>query len=397
MTGLATAAGLRGRRASSSRRRSAATAAPAAPATRPQNNFTIDVPLHRHAARRAIRCSSSSATRPSPSSRPPSLRAAGGILENVDGFEDPTNKFVDPLGAARAVAGDQHHARSGRRRPPRPPVERTGWGGDGGSGSLRRSSGRDRAALSRRPCSAGPASTSASPTAQELHLVEHVPARARPAERAELQPGQRLRRAGATPAEPPFLDPTRGRCNVCHANGGANFMDTGKNRNFDTGTRRAQSGDFTIPFFDGVFLFDGGFGGQGLAAPQRRHAGLHAAQHAAQRVRQRHVQPAAPHRGGGHACPLPHQHLRPVPGRRGHRERRCRSTPRNFFLESPGAQELDARFGAPPTSPPTSTHRALPPRAEHRLQPRHGQAAPARLADARQPLHQSTRGRSRSG
>ena len=58
---------------------------------------------------------------------------AGGILENVDGFEDPTHKFVDPVGAAHAVARDQHHPRSGRRRPPTPPEQRTGWGGDGGS------------------------------------------------------------------------------------------------------------------------------------------------------------------------------------------------------------------------------------------------------------------------
>ena len=66
------------------------------------------------------------------------LRAVGAILENVDGFEDPTNKFV-----SRAV----NHLFSLRTSTLRDPgdrtsgaiVERTGWGGDGapGNGSLR--------------------------------------------------------------------------------------------------------------------------------------------------------------------------------------------------------------------------------------------------------------------
>jgi hypothetical protein len=47
---------------------------------------------------------------------------------------------------------------------------------------------------------------------------------------------------------------------VCHANGGANFQTSGLNRNFDTGTR-------TLPTFASLGVFDGGFGGQGLASP----------------------------------------------------------------------------------------------------------------------------------
>ena len=58
----------------------------------------------------------------------------------------------------------------------------------------------------------------------------------------------------------------RGRCNACHFNGGANFDLTNKNRNFDTKTRTAQQFP-DVPFFAGVFLFDGGFGGKGLAQP----------------------------------------------------------------------------------------------------------------------------------
>jgi len=55
-----------------------------------------------------------------------------------------------------------------------------------------------------------------------------------------------------------FLDPQRGRCDVCHANAGANFRDTGKNRNFNTGMVRIPAGqigtvDGGLPFFDGGF------------------------------------------------------------------------------------------------------------------------------------------------
>lgn len=55
-----------------------------------------------------------------------------------------------------------------------------------------------------------------------------------------------------------FLDPQRGRCNVCHSNAGANFAATGLNRNFNTGVGRA-------PVFSNPF--DGGFGGKNLAQP----------------------------------------------------------------------------------------------------------------------------------
>jgi hypothetical protein len=50
-----------------------------------------------------------------------------------------------------------------------------------------------------------------------------------------------------------FMDPQRGRCNVCHFNAGANSQDSGKNRNFDTFTRLTATANFT-PTFDGVAL-----------------------------------------------------------------------------------------------------------------------------------------------
>src|SRR5204863_9971341 len=63
-----------------------------------------------------------------------------------------------------------------------------------------------------------------------------------------------------------FLDPQKGRCNFCHLNAGANFQDTGKGRNFDTEIRTAPAVG-AIPVLNGVAIFDGGFGGIGLAQP----------------------------------------------------------------------------------------------------------------------------------
>src|SRR4029078_3159042 len=62
-----------------------------------------------------------------------SLRAAGGILENVDGFEDPTNKFVirsvpHTLSLATSITTDPADPNTTT-----PPDQRTGRGGDGGS------------------------------------------------------------------------------------------------------------------------------------------------------------------------------------------------------------------------------------------------------------------------
>jgi hypothetical protein len=65
------------------------------------------------------------------------MRQFGLILENLDGFDDPTNKFVmrgvpHTLGLQVSLAQDP-------TQQPMPPAEMTGWSGDGapGTGSLR--------------------------------------------------------------------------------------------------------------------------------------------------------------------------------------------------------------------------------------------------------------------
>ena len=197
------------------------------------------------------------------------LHQRGVILENVDGFEDPTHKFSvrgvpHVLSMKTSIAADTGDFTT------IPPVERTGWGGDGapGDGSLRQflngaitqhypKTLQRRVGIDFRLA-----------TNQELDLVlafQLALGRLNDLNLAQVI----LTDAVAQDGKNAFMDNSRGRCNVCHFNGGATSDATGKNRNFDTGTRLAQAFP-TVPTFDGVFLFDGGFGGQGLAHPNFR-------------------------------------------------------------------------------------------------------------------------------
>lgn len=188
----------------------------------------------------------------------------GGILENVDGFEDPTRKFVHRsvphlLSMVTSIAPDNTDGTTN------PPVERTGWGGDGapGTGSLREFlSGAIKQhypkSLLRR---SGVDFREA--TSQELDLTLAFQLSLGRLNELNLQQ-VRMFDADAEDGRQAYLDPARGRCNFCHVNGGANSELTGKNANFDTGTRfRPALG--AEGMVDGQTLFDGGFGGIGLA------------------------------------------------------------------------------------------------------------------------------------
>jgi cytochrome c peroxidase len=184
------------------------------------------------------------------------------VLENVDGFEDPTHKFIfrsvpHTLSLKTSTAADTGDGTT------IPPVERTGWGGDGapGDGSLRQFlagavNQHYPKTLLRRP-----GIDFRVPTSQELDLV--LAFQLALGRMNELDLTQvNLFDADANAGRLIFLDPVRGRCNVCHVNAGANSLDTGKNRNFDTGTRQAPG--ISGGTFLGIPMFDGGFGGQGL-------------------------------------------------------------------------------------------------------------------------------------
>lgn len=192
------------------------------------------------------------------------LRGAAAVLENVDGFEDPTHKFVQ-----RAV-NHMLSLRTSTLRDPgdgtsSPPVERTGWGGDGApddDGSLRAFlTGAIRQhftkTLARRE-----GIDFRLPTALELDLNNAFQLSLGRQNELELN-SVRINDADAEDGRQAFLDPQRGRCNVCHANAGANFIDTRLNRNFDTGIRNVVGNldqGLTAGTMNGQAFVDGGFG-----------------------------------------------------------------------------------------------------------------------------------------
>jgi cytochrome c peroxidase len=188
------------------------------------------------------------------------------ILENVDGFEDPVNKFVvrsvpHVLSLSTTITADTGDQTT------IPPVQRTGWGGDGapGDGSLR--SFLDGAITQHytKTLARQVGADFRLATPQELDFTADFQLAL--GRRNELDLTQvNIFDPVANQGRQAFIDPARGRCNVCHLNAGANFQDTGKNRNFDTRTRIAVAGAVgTLP--DGGPIFDGGFGGVGLAQP----------------------------------------------------------------------------------------------------------------------------------
>ena len=178
-----------------------------------------------------------------------------GIREHVDSFDNPPSSRGVPhtLSLATSLKPDPSDETTN------PPVQRTGWSGDGapGTGSLREFlAGAIKqhypTNLNRQE---GVAFRVASP--QELDLVEKFQLSLGRTNELDLRQVN-LADPDANDGRLAYLDPQRGRCNFCHANGGANSELTGLNANFDTNTRSA-------PTF--AFPFDGGFGGQDLDEP----------------------------------------------------------------------------------------------------------------------------------
>jgi cytochrome c peroxidase len=187
------------------------------------------------------------------------LRRNGGVLENVDGFEDLANKFVvrgvpHVLSMATSLAPDVGDGTTN------PPVQRTGWGGDGapGTGSLREF--LTGAVIQHYPKTlARQAGVDFRlPTSQELDLVAAFQLNLGRTNELDLTQ-VRMFDSAADTGRQVYMDPLHARCNVCHFNGGANSQDSGFNRNFDTGNR-------LLAAFQSGF-FDAGFGGRGLAQP----------------------------------------------------------------------------------------------------------------------------------
>jgi hypothetical protein len=191
------------------------------------------------------------------------MRQSGLILENVDGAETPTSKFVMrsvphcfSLGVsvtAQAVPTD------GTTRPPN---ERTGWSGDGAPNSGELRDFQTGAIVQHYTRSldrvAGTDFTLA--TSDELdRIVAFLRTIGRTNELTLT--GVSLLDPSAEAGRVAFLDPPK-RCNFCHNNAGANVA-AGFNRNFDTGVERAR-----LATLDGQGIpHDGGFGGGAPGAP----------------------------------------------------------------------------------------------------------------------------------
>jgi cytochrome c peroxidase len=194
--------------------------------------------------------------------RPDLMRDFGLILENVDGLQDPTNKFVMrsvphcfSLGTsitAQAVPTD------GTTRPPN---ERTGWGGDGApnNGELRdfqtgaitqhytktlaRVAGQDFVLAN----------------AAELDAIRAFSATIARTNEIDLNTVS-LTNANAEAGRATFIS-APARCNGCHRNAGAN-NGAAFNRNFNTGVENLRIAELDAQGIPS----DGGFGGAGLAA-----------------------------------------------------------------------------------------------------------------------------------
>jgi hypothetical protein len=187
--------------------------------------------------------------------KPALMRSFGLILENVDGAENPTQKFT-----LRSVPHCLSLATSINSGGATPPLERTGWSGDGAPNqgrledfqtgaifqhytkSLSRAAGTDFVQANSAELDAIDAFMKTIGRSNELDLTAVA-----------------LTDAGAETGRSTFLS-APARCNGCHRNAGANNA-AGINQLFDTGVERARIATLNsqgIPF-------DGGFGGQGLA------------------------------------------------------------------------------------------------------------------------------------
>jgi len=178
------------------------------------------------------------------------MREFGVILENVDGFEDLENKFV--MRGVPHLLGLQTSVES-------PQGPRTGWSGDGApeDGSLRSFATGAVIQHFTKTLNRVPGEDFRLPTEKELDALEAF----------QLSLGRQQDLALPLPLKDTvpkrgqaiFLDNSLGKCNLCHANAGANASIGGQdlgNFNFDTGVENLpdQPADLTgerVPPDDG--------------------------------------------------------------------------------------------------------------------------------------------------
>ncbi len=155
------------------------------------------------------------------------MRAFGLIQENVDGFGDLANKFV-----MRGVP----HVLAQRTSVASSLGPRTGWGGDGApdDGSLRSFAKGAVIQHFTKTLNRVPGVDFRPPTEQELDAIEAFMLSLGRQQDLDLS---LLSLKGIVPkrGQELFLDPTIGKCNLCHSNAGANSSFGNGNANFNTG------------------------------------------------------------------------------------------------------------------------------------------------------------------
>jgi hypothetical protein len=199
------------------------------------------------------------------------------ILENVDGFQDPANRFVTRsvphlFSLAITMAPDPADGSTN------PPVERTGWAGDGapGDGSLR--SFLDGAINQHftKTLSRVPGLDFRPATDLERDVVEAFQRTLGRQNELDLA-SVIFNNSTAQEGKGKFLDPAQGRCGVCHSNAGATFVKSGLNRNFNNGISGQQTLGKLVDYFgpgEDLILADGGFGGADLTDPNVDPSGI---------------------------------------------------------------------------------------------------------------------------
>ncbi len=186
------------------------------------------------------------------------LREYGLILENVDGGEDPTHKFVmrgTPASLSLATTIDQP---PGSPLPPDP----LGNSGDGAfAGTLNSFPTGATMQHFTKTLNRVEGVDFRLPTQDELDKMEAFMLQLGRTQDIDLQ-AVTLTDADAEAGLQIFLNDgsnpsiAAGKCNICHSNAGANYENGGGNRNFDIGIEQVpHPARALIPF-----PFDGGFG-----------------------------------------------------------------------------------------------------------------------------------------
>jgi cytochrome c553 len=203
---------------------------------------------------------------------PKLMRELGLILENADGFDDLVNKFtMRGVPHTLALTTSLRPAPSGADGTTIPPQQRTGWSGDGapGSGTLREFAIGAVTQHFPRTLHRVPGTDFRLPTDEELDALEAFQlslGRSEDPDLASLSLKDPVARRGVEiflTADSENGTVAAGKCNVCHANGGAALaaLPGGFNFNFDTGVEALA--DHPADHIDpGRRPPDGGFGAE---------------------------------------------------------------------------------------------------------------------------------------